>query len=113
MDGAANPADEASRGVSVENFLQSSRWTSAPEFLWKSEDQWPKNESICSAGHGRSRSEKIRDHFGNKHLGEESHRQTAAAVLILVSAETSGGVLLPAEALPEGQSRANVLGSAG
>ena len=114
VDGAANPADEASRGVSVENFLQSSRWTSAPEFLWKSEDQWPKKtESICSAGHGRSRSEKIRDHFGNKHLGEESHRQTAAAVLILVSAETSGGVLLPAEALPEGQSRANVLGSAG
>ena len=45
VDGVINPADEASRGVPMEKFLQSSRWTSAPEFLWQSEDQWPRNMS--------------------------------------------------------------------
>ena len=46
VDGAYNPADEASRGVSVEKFIHSSRWTSAPGFLWKSEDQWPRNMTL-------------------------------------------------------------------
>ncbi|XP_043234098.1 uncharacterized protein LOC122387733 [Amphibalanus amphitrite] len=41
VDGKSNPADEASRGVSVEKFLHRSRWTSAPEFLWKKEEHWP------------------------------------------------------------------------
>ena len=46
VDGASNPADEASRGVSVDKFIYSSRWTSAPEFLWKGEEQWPANTSL-------------------------------------------------------------------
>ena len=41
VDGKSNPADEASRGISVEKFLHRSRWTSAPEFLWKNDDHWP------------------------------------------------------------------------
>ena len=36
-----NPADEASRGCSVSAFLNS-RWIQGPQFLWETEDRWPK-----------------------------------------------------------------------
>jgi hypothetical protein len=37
-----NPADDASRGLHVEMFLNSKRWRKGPEFLEKPETQWPK-----------------------------------------------------------------------
>ncbi|XP_052378933.1 uncharacterized protein LOC127931174 [Oncorhynchus keta] len=37
-----NPADDASRGLYVEMFLNSKRWHKGPEFLEKPETQWPK-----------------------------------------------------------------------
>ena len=51
VDTELNPADDASRGLSVSAFLRS-RWTLGPEFLWKSKDQWPSDaqrtdQSIC------------------------------------------------------------------
>lgn len=42
VDSKANPADDASRGLSPSEFL-SSRWVLGPEFLWKDESQWPSN----------------------------------------------------------------------
>ena len=33
----ANPADEASRGLEVNTFLNDRRWSNGPEFLWKPE----------------------------------------------------------------------------
>eukprot|EP00063_Salmo_salar_P064092 XP_014038927.1 PREDICTED: uncharacterized protein LOC106592141 [Salmo salar] len=36
-----NPADDASRGLHVEIFLNSKRWRKGPEFLEKTETQWP------------------------------------------------------------------------
>ena len=35
-----NPADDASRGLHARD-IQKSKWILGPEFLWKSEDQWP------------------------------------------------------------------------
>ena len=37
----SNPADEASIGLSVDNFLACKRWIEAPEFLRKPEVDWP------------------------------------------------------------------------
>ena len=36
-----NPADDASRGITPKELVESSRWISGPEFLWMPEDQWP------------------------------------------------------------------------
>ena len=36
-----NPADDASRGLSANDFLTSKRWILGPEFLWKQADLWP------------------------------------------------------------------------
>ena len=36
-----NPADEASRGLSVQDLLNSSRWLKGPEFLYMEESKWP------------------------------------------------------------------------
>ena len=41
--GAINPADDASRGLRIEEFLRSERWLKGPPFLRQSEDQWPEN----------------------------------------------------------------------
>lgn len=39
---ADNPADQASTGLSAESLLQSKNWIQGPEFLLRSEDEWPK-----------------------------------------------------------------------
>jgi len=36
-----NPADDASRGLSVDKLLNNRRWIKGPEFLWKTESMWP------------------------------------------------------------------------
>ena len=36
-----NPSDDASRGVTAKELIESSRWISRPEFLWMPEYQWP------------------------------------------------------------------------
>ncbi|KAK3752434.1 hypothetical protein QZH41_003515 [Actinostola sp. cb2023] len=41
VDTASNPADEASRGMTVDVLLQNLRWTNGPEFLHQTEDAWP------------------------------------------------------------------------
>lgn len=37
-----NPADDASRGLSAEELVNNERWIKGPDFLWSSEDDWPK-----------------------------------------------------------------------
>lgn len=37
----SNPADHASRGLSVEELSTKKQWLQGPEFLWKSESEWP------------------------------------------------------------------------
>ena len=39
-----NPADYASRGVSIRKFLDLQDWFDGPKFLWKSKSFWPKQE---------------------------------------------------------------------
>ena len=41
VDTKCNPADDASRGITAKELVESSRWISGPEFLWMPEDQWP------------------------------------------------------------------------
>ncbi|XP_034081069.1 uncharacterized protein LOC117552007 [Gymnodraco acuticeps] len=41
VDTKNNPADDASRGLSIESFYSSKGWLQGPEFLKKSEAQWP------------------------------------------------------------------------
>ena len=40
IPGAANPADDGSRGVSVHYFQAECRWWSGPKFLWQPEHSW-------------------------------------------------------------------------
>nr|XP_039272687.1 uncharacterized protein LOC120346953 [Styela clava] len=37
-----NPADVASRGMSADEFLNYPQWKFGPEFLWKNQEEWPK-----------------------------------------------------------------------
>lgn len=37
----SNPADEASRGLTADNFVACQRWINGPDFLKKSEQEWP------------------------------------------------------------------------
>lgn len=41
-----NPADEASRGLTVDAFLSDQRWTAGPEFLYEAPDAWPQQPEI-------------------------------------------------------------------
>ena len=45
VPGIQNPADEGSRGVSVDYFKEGCRWLSGPEFLWQDGDTWPSNNT--------------------------------------------------------------------
>ena len=38
-----NPADDASRGLTVDTMIQNSRWLSGPEFLTNEEHLWPRD----------------------------------------------------------------------
>ena len=42
VDTRSNPADDSSRGLPVKKFLSQKRWTQGPDFLYSTEDQWPK-----------------------------------------------------------------------
>ena len=41
VKGEENPADDASKGLKLDELLQNERWLKAPSFLWKSESEWP------------------------------------------------------------------------
>eukprot|EP00112_Aurelia_sp_Birch-Aquarium-sp1_P003948 Seg1448.2 transcript_id=Seg1448.2/GoldUCD/mRNA.D3Y31 product="hypothetical protein" protein_id=Seg1448.2/GoldUCD/D3Y31 len=41
-----NPADDASHGIRASNNAKNSRWFRGPEFLWKSENEWPREKAI-------------------------------------------------------------------
>ncbi|XP_072048282.1 uncharacterized protein [Amphiura filiformis] len=36
-----NPADDCSRGLTIEKLLKSERWFNGPQFLWKPKSEWP------------------------------------------------------------------------
>ena len=36
-----NPADDASRGLTVDSIISKNRWINGPDFLWKPESRWP------------------------------------------------------------------------
>ena len=36
-----NPADDASKGLRLEEMMKNSRWLNGPAFLWKEESSWP------------------------------------------------------------------------
>ena len=40
VDTKSNPADDASRGLEVEELLQNKRWLEGPEFLWRPKECW-------------------------------------------------------------------------
>ncbi|XP_077997424.1 uncharacterized protein LOC144450652 [Glandiceps talaboti] len=42
-----NPADDASRGLNAKTMLERRRWCEGPEFLWKSEGNWPSMPVYC------------------------------------------------------------------
>lgn len=49
---AQNPADDASRGLRMEQLLNKDRWLAGPEFLRKPEEQWPLNRLDGSIADG-------------------------------------------------------------
>ena len=36
-----NPADDASKGLRLQEMAKDNRWMNGPTFLWKEEDSWP------------------------------------------------------------------------
>ncbi|XP_071088902.1 uncharacterized protein [Haliotis cracherodii] len=48
VDTQNNPADEASRGLSIDAFLKDTRWLSGPKFLWEDEEMWPQQTHILT-----------------------------------------------------------------
>ena len=52
-----NPADSASRGLTVQKLLSSKTWLYGPEFLWKEEETWIpcKVQSVIDEGDQRSK----------------------------------------------------------
>ncbi len=48
-----NPADDVSRGLTVEELLRKERWFRGPEFLWERETSWPiRRDSLPSISDG-------------------------------------------------------------
>ena len=43
-----NPADDTSRGLTVEEVVENKRWLMGPAFLWKSSEYWPSQDQITS-----------------------------------------------------------------
>ena len=56
-----NPADDASRGLTVDAMIQNSRWLSGPEFLTKEEHLWPRDPSYHQKELSRDNPEIKRD----------------------------------------------------
>jgi hypothetical protein len=48
VDTDNNPADDASRGLAVQELVNTSRWFRGPPFLWQTEDAWPNQPEIMS-----------------------------------------------------------------
>ena len=48
VDTKANPADDASRGLSAEAIVQSNRWAKGLEFLWLDKERWLKTSIAVS-----------------------------------------------------------------
>lgn len=46
VEGERNPADDASKGLKMNDMLANKRWLEGPEFLWKSKDCWPAAVSV-------------------------------------------------------------------
>lgn len=46
VDTKLNPADDASRGLSVDSLLNNTRWIRGPQFLWQSESAWPEYHAV-------------------------------------------------------------------
>ena len=44
IEGNKNPADLATRGISLEELNKTSRWLYGPEFLYKDKTEWPNNQ---------------------------------------------------------------------
>ena len=42
MDSKSNPADDISRGLTAKSLIESKCWLNGPDFLWKTEECWPK-----------------------------------------------------------------------
>lgn len=41
VNSEGNPADEASKGLTVDSVIFKTRWINGPDFLWESESRWP------------------------------------------------------------------------
>ena len=46
VDTKSNPADDASRGLQVEELLKNKHWLQGPEFLLQSRENWPEQPSV-------------------------------------------------------------------
>ena len=44
-----NPADDATRGLTIDQLLHNYRWLRGPEFLWKAETNWPTRPDVLSS----------------------------------------------------------------
>ena len=41
MNSEENPADDASRGLTVDSIISKNRWINGRDFLWEPESRWP------------------------------------------------------------------------
>ncbi|XP_078619541.1 uncharacterized protein LOC144886687 [Branchiostoma floridae x Branchiostoma japonicum] len=46
VESGLNPADDASRGQTIQEFIENERWIKGPQFLWQEEGRWPSQPDI-------------------------------------------------------------------
>ncbi|XP_035657338.1 uncharacterized protein LOC118403009 [Branchiostoma floridae] len=46
VESGLNPADDASRGQPIQDFIENERWLKGPQFLWQEESRWPSQPDI-------------------------------------------------------------------
>ena len=57
-----NPADDASRGLTLSCGSRNERWLAGPSFLYNSRDQWPKQPSSLSVSNEDKEVKKLKSH---------------------------------------------------
>ena len=53
VDTRLNPADDASRGISAGDIVQSTHWIKGPDFLWHDEATWPQCPAAMNEDQGK------------------------------------------------------------
>ena len=52
VNACSNAADDTCHGLQADVLFENKRWLTGPDFLWKTEDQWPSQHEISTVNLG-------------------------------------------------------------